>query len=85
MHYVLFVRRALKTPLGYFLWEMLDVKKDEVSFAINWWYCPPARKEDLEALEMAEKLLADSTKWHKEDDRQCGNDSTNICIKRVQR
>ena len=43
-------------------------------FVINWWYCPPARKVDLETLEMTEQLLADSTNWHKNDDRKCEND-----------
>ncbi len=64
----------MKTTLGYFLWEMLDVQDNELSFAINWWYCPPARKVDLEALEMTEQLLADSTNWHKQDDRKCEDD-----------
>ncbi|MBC8484654.1 MAG: hypothetical protein H8D45_01270, partial [Bacteroidetes bacterium] len=64
----------MKTSLGYFLWEMLDIKDTEVFFAINWWYCPPARKVDLEALEITEKLLADSINWHKMDDRKCEDD-----------
>jgi hypothetical protein len=67
----------MKTTLGYFLWEMLEVKDNELSFAINWWYCPPARKVDLEALEMTEQLLADSTHWHKTDDRRCEDDLEN--------
>ncbi len=67
----------MKTTLGYFLWEMLEISDNELSFAINWWYCPPARKVDLEALEMAEHLLADSSHWHKMDDRQCEDDIDN--------
>jgi hypothetical protein len=67
----------MKTTLGYFLWEMLEISDDELSFAINWWYCPPARKVDLEALEMAEQLLADSANWHKLDDRKCEDDIVN--------
>jgi len=67
----------MKTTLGYFLWEMLDIRDNEVSFAINWWYCPPARKVDLEALEMCEQLLADSMNWHKMDDRKCEDDIDN--------
>lgn len=67
----------MKTSLGYFLWEMLEIKQDEVNFAINWWYCPPAREVDLKALEIAEKLLADSSNWHKEDDRKCEDDEEN--------
>ncbi len=67
----------MKTTLGYFLWEMLDIRDNELSFAINWWYCPPARKVDLEALEMTEQLLADSINWHKMDDRKCEDDIDN--------
>ena len=67
----------MKTTLGYFLWEMIEVRKDELSFVIYWWYCPPARQVDLEALEMAEQLLADSTHWHKTDDRKCEDDIEN--------
>jgi hypothetical protein len=67
----------MKTTLGYFLWEMLEVGEDDISFAIYWWYCPPARTVDLEALEMAEQLLADSTHWHKMDDRKCEDDIEN--------
>ena len=37
----------MKTTLGYFLWEMLNIQDDKVIFAIYWWYCPPARKVDL--------------------------------------
>ncbi len=64
----------MKTTLGYFLWEMVEIADNNVSFAIYWWYCPPARKVDLEALEMAEQLLADSSNWHKMDDRKCQDD-----------
>jgi hypothetical protein len=32
---------------------------------------------DLEALEMAEQLLADSANWHKLDDRKCEDDIVN--------
>jgi len=67
----------MKTTLGYFLWEMLEITENELSFAINWWYCPPARGVDLEALEMAGQLLADSSNWHKMDDRNCEDDIAN--------
>jgi len=67
----------MKTTLGYFLWEMLDIGDRGLSFAIYWWYCPPARQVDLEALEMAEQLLADSANWHKMDDRKCEDDIAN--------
>jgi hypothetical protein len=66
----------MKTSLGYFLWEILDISENQVYFAINWWYCPPARIVDLQALEMAEQLLSDSSNWHKTDDRKCEDDST---------
>lgn len=64
----------MKSSLGYFLWEYMSVQDDKLSFAIYWWYCPPATKQDLEIIEMAEKLLADSTHWHKNDDRDCADD-----------
>lgn len=64
----------MKTALGYFLWEMLDIRDNELFFAINWWYCPPARKVDLEALEIAEQLLSSPVNWHKMDDRKCEDD-----------
>jgi hypothetical protein len=67
----------MKTSLGYFLWEMLKIKPDEVYFAINWWYCPPARDVDLKALKIAAKLLADSANWNKTDDRKCEDDEEN--------
>jgi hypothetical protein len=67
----------MKTTLGYFLWEMLEVGQDEICFAIYWWYCPPARQVDLEALEMSEQLLMDSAHWHKMDDRKCEDDIEN--------
>lgn len=64
----------MKTTLGYFLWESTTIQDNKLIFVINWWYCPPARKVDLETLEMTEQLLADSTNWHKNDDRKCEND-----------
>ena len=67
----------MKTTLGYFLWEMLEIADNEVSFAIYWWYCPPARKVDLEALVMAKQLLTDASNWHKADDRKCEDDIAN--------
>ena len=64
----------MKTTLGFFLWEMVEVKDKGLFFAINWWYCPPARQVDLDALIMTEQLLADSANWHKMDDRKCEDD-----------
>lgn len=64
----------MKTSLGYFLWQNVVIQDDKLFFVINWWYCPPARKVDLETLEMTEQLLADTTDWHKKDDRKCEND-----------
>lgn len=64
----------MKTTLGYFLWESATIQDNKLIFVINWWYCPPARKVDFEALEMAKQLLANSTKWHKNDDRKCEDD-----------
>lgn len=64
----------MKTTLGYFLWERLAVCDDEVTFVIDWWYCPPAGDVDLQVLKMADSLLADSANWHKQDDRKCEND-----------
>ncbi len=67
----------MKTTLGYFLWESFDIHDDRLTFVINWWYCPPAREVDLQTLEMAERLLADSANWHKHDDRKCDDDIEN--------
>ncbi|UCF06032.1 MAG: hypothetical protein JSV33_03095 [bacterium] len=67
----------MKSSLGYFLWEYMSVQDGELSFAIYWWYCPPATKMDLEIIEMTEKLLADPSHWHKEDDRECADDLEN--------
>ena len=64
----------MKTTLGYFLWERVHIQDNQLVFAINWWYCPPPRRVDLETLEMTERLLADSTNWHKRDDRKCDDD-----------
>ena len=67
----------MKTTLGYFLLEMLDIRDNKLSFAINWWYCPPATKVDLEILNLADSLLSDSTNWHQSDDRNCEEDEEN--------
>ena len=64
----------MKSSLGYFLWEFLSVEENRVSFAIYWWYCPPATESDIEILEMAEQLLAATNHWHQDDDRECKND-----------
>jgi len=64
----------MKTTLGYFMWEMLDIKNNEIFLAINWWYCPPATKTDLAILNMADSLLSNSSNWHQNDDRVCNND-----------
>ncbi len=67
----------MKTTLGYFLWEMLQIKKDELSLAIYWWYCPPATQTDLDILDLAYGLLSDQTHWHQNDDRKCEDDKEN--------
>lgn len=67
----------MKTTLGYFLWEMLNIKKEELSIAIYWWYCPPATRTDLEVLNLADSLLSDSNNWHQNDDRKCEDDTEN--------
>lgn len=64
----------MKSSLGYFLWEYMSIQDGKLSFAIYWWYCPPATEVDLKIIEMAEKLLADSSHWHKDDDRDCTDD-----------
>ena len=64
----------MKTSLGYFLWAYMSVQDGNLNFAVFWWYCPPATEVDLEIIEMTEKLLADSSHWHKNDDRDCAND-----------
>jgi len=53
------------------------IQDDKLFFVINWWYCPPARKVDLETLEMTEQLLADATEWNKKDERKCEDDIEN--------
>lgn len=67
----------MKTTLGYFLWESAIVSDDEVSFVIDFWYTPPVRLADVDAVAMTERLVADSTHWHKRDDRQCEDDRVN--------
>ncbi len=64
----------MKSTLGYFLWEYMSIQDGKLYFAIYWWYCPPATEVDVEIVEMAEKLLADSSHWHKNDDRDCADD-----------
>ena len=60
----------MKSTLGYFLWEKVAIQDDKLVFVIYWWYCPPARKVDLETLELTEQLLLHSKNWHKNDDRK---------------
>ena len=67
----------MKSSLGYFLWEYMTVQDDTLTFAIYWWYCPPATKLDLEILEMAKRLLSNSRSWHQNDDRKCHDDIAN--------
>lgn len=67
----------MKSTLGYFLWESAVLRDDEVNFVIDWWYTPPARSVDVAAVEIAERLLADSLNWHKHDDRECEDDRAN--------
>lgn len=67
----------MKTSTGWFLWEKIKVESKKLTFLFNWWYCPPATKMDLEILNLAESLLADSTCWHKNDDRKCEDDEKN--------
>lgn len=64
----------MKSTLGYFLWEYMSIQEGQLRFAIYWWYCPPATEVDLDIIEMAEQLLADSSHWHKNDDRDCSDD-----------
>lgn len=64
----------MKSSLGYFLWEYVIVRDDQLNFAIYWWYHPPATQVDVRILEMVEKLLGDSSHWHQEDDRVCSDD-----------
>jgi len=64
----------MKSSLGYFLWEHLTVHDTSMSFAIYWWYTSPVRLVDLQTLQMAEALLADSASWHRADDRKCEDD-----------
>lgn len=64
----------MKSSLGYFLWEYMSTQDGKLSFAIYWWYRPPATEADVEIIEMTEELLADSSHWHKGDDRECSDD-----------
>jgi hypothetical protein len=64
----------MKTTMGYFLWEAMAARSDGLSFVIDWWYTPPARPVDLATLQMAQTLLADSARWHQQDDRRCEDD-----------
>jgi len=67
----------MKSSLGYFLWEYMDIQDGKLNFAIYWWYCPPTTEQDLAIIEYSAKLLADSCHWHQDDDRECGNDIDN--------
>ena len=67
----------MKTSLGYFIWEYISARDDTLNFAIYWWYHPPATGLDLEIIEMAEMLLADSSSWNRNDDRKCTDDGEN--------
>lgn len=64
----------MKSSLGYFLWEYFVASDNTLSFAIYWWYCPPATEKDLEIIEMAKEVLADPNRWSNDDDRECESD-----------
>jgi len=67
----------MKSSLGYFLWEYMFIDDEILNLAIYWWYRPPATEKDMEIIESAEMLLADSSHWHKGDDRECDDDIEN--------
>jgi len=67
----------MKSSLGYFLWEYMLIHDGKLNLAIYWWYCPPATEKDRDIIEYAEKILSDSSRWHKEDDRECEADIEN--------
>jgi hypothetical protein len=64
----------MKTTMGFFLWESASVQGDQLYFVIDWWYKPPARPADLEALIVAQGLLSDPADWNRQDDRDCDGD-----------
>jgi hypothetical protein len=64
----------MKSSLGYFLWEYLVASDNTLSFAIYWWYCPPATEKDLQIIEMAKGILEDPSCWSNNDDRECESD-----------
>lgn len=64
----------MKSSLGYFLWEFVSIHDGRLSFAIYWWYCPPATEKDLEIIKFAEEILADPSNWNSVDDRECEAD-----------
>ena len=64
----------MKSSLGYFLWEYVDVGSERIAFAIYWWYRPPATEKDLEILALAKKMLALERHWERRDDRKCDQD-----------
>jgi len=67
----------MKTSQGYFVFERFGFEENTTIFVINWWYCPPTNANDIRILEFVYSLLADSRKWHKEDDRKCDSDEQN--------
>lgn len=69
----------MKTAQGYFLWEYLEIDADKISFAIYWWYHPPALKTDLKIIKLTKRLLAHKSNWHQNDDRKCEEDEKESC------
>jgi hypothetical protein len=61
----------MKTSNGWYPWEKMRVENDRLIFSYDYWYCPPARKMDLDILNLAWEYLKNSENWHQEDDRHC--------------
>lgn len=64
----------MKTSNGWFPWEHTRVVGDTVVFSYDYWYCPPASREDLRIFDLSLSYLQDAARWRRKDDRKCEDD-----------
>ena len=61
----------VKTPFGWFPLESLSVSNNTLTVAFNTVKQVPPSGDDIRIIQRALDILADDSKWNRQDDRQC--------------
>jgi len=64
----------MKTSNGWYPWDKIAIKDNELIFSYDYWYCPPASIVDIDIIDLCFTYLNDSSKWQQSDDRICDDD-----------